>query len=391
NNIYQVLLAGSDFADMARKVSEDPGSARNGGQLPWFGAGQMVPEFEQVSFELADSTISKPFKTSYGWHIVKKQGHRNVMPLEEMRSSIMSSMARDERATMPREKKFRELRARYNASLKEQNIETLNLAIERAGRLDSALLDIFTTTPMVFAVVNGTEYTCDDVLADLDLSSPLAATLAVETVKDVAQQFVDNRVVDLEMARLEKEDRNFANLLREYRDGMLMFEQSNKKVWAAAATDPTALEQYFEANRGNYRFDPPKFKGIVILTANDSVSQAAKDYIKANNLGVDSLAHTLRKNVNKIIRVEKVLVEKGKNQVVDEDFFGEPKAPVKENARYKSHFIYEGKLIDAPEEIADIRTQLVTDYQNSLNQTWIDELKEKYPVKVNRKVLKQIK
>lgn len=390
-NLHQLLLAGSDFASMARKMSEDPGSARNGGELPWFGQGQMVPEFEKVAFELADSTLSEPFKTSYGWHIIQKLGHRAVKQLDEQqRDALITMMSRDARAQMPREVKMAKLRARFNASVKEQNLETLKMAVNKAGRLDSALLDIFTVNPMVFAVVDGQEYTCDEVLGDLDLSKPYAADMAVAMIDAQALEFVNEKVVDLEMARLEREDKDFANLLREYSDGMLMFEQSNRKVWEAANSDVESLQAYFDANRAKYHFDTPKFKGIVVMTANDSITALAKEYIKTNNVGIDSLAQVLRKNVDKVIRVEKVLVEKGKNQAVDEDIFGEPKA-AESKGRFKSHFIYEGKLIEEPEEIADVRTQLITDYQNELNNRWVSELKKKYPVKVNKKVLKQVK
>ena len=112
--IYDSVKNGADFEKMAKKYSEDKGSARHGGKLPWFGVNRMVPAFEKVSFELEDGQISKPFESQYGYHIVKKLGHKGIPSFEEALPSIKRAIAYDERSQMARNQKLEEIKKLYN-------------------------------------------------------------------------------------------------------------------------------------------------------------------------------------------------------------------------------------------------------------------------------------
>ena len=101
DSIYAVIKAGADFAEMARKHSQDPGSASRGGNLGWFRHGVMVAEFDSVAFALADGEISEPFATRFGYHIIHKLDSRMLQPLDEVRGDIMRAMSKDERGNMP--------------------------------------------------------------------------------------------------------------------------------------------------------------------------------------------------------------------------------------------------------------------------------------------------
>ena len=96
DSIGALLAAGADFEEIAKKESEDPGSQRNGGRLNWFGAGQMVPEFEEAAFSLQNGEVSAPFKTSYGYHIVKRLDWKPVDSFETMEPMIKNVIQRDE-------------------------------------------------------------------------------------------------------------------------------------------------------------------------------------------------------------------------------------------------------------------------------------------------------
>lgn len=320
DSIYTLLKGGADFSELARKESEDPGSARNGGMLPWFGSGRMVPEFEKTAFALADSTFSEPFATAYGYHIVKTLGHRGVPSLEEVRPQIMAMMQRDGRAQLPYRKKMDELRARF----------------QPAG----------------------------------------------------ADSLSENELIDLEVARLSAEDADFANLLREYHDGMLLFEVSNRKIWEGAAKDTEGIEKYFEAHRGDYTLAEPKYKGFIIYTPNDSMMAVVADFVKANAIERDSIGTVLKRRFEKDVRVERVLAAKGDNKVVDAVAFGgeRPELP----GKWKCWMPWEGRIIEAPEEAADVRGAVTTDYQAQLERQWVEQLKATHKVKVNKKVLKKL-
>nr|MDE6294797.1 peptidylprolyl isomerase [Muribaculaceae bacterium] len=144
DSIYNILrTAPGRFEEMAVNYSEDPGSARNGGLLPWFGAGQMVEEFDSVSFALPVEGISKPFRTRFGWHIVYKIEEKGVPALEEMKASELKRIAnpQDERYEMVRKHQTDVLARKYKASLDKFALERLRMGLMLNG-LDSAYYEL---------------------------------------------------------------------------------------------------------------------------------------------------------------------------------------------------------------------------------------------------------
>ena len=168
----------------------------------------------------------------------------------------------------------------------------------------------------------------------------------------------------------------------------MLFEISNRNVWDKANRDKEGLEAYFQAHKDKYKWSNPKFKGMVIYTTNDSVNNLVKEALK--DVAPDSVVAKLKKQFKRDVRIERLLVEKGENAIVDELVFDGPKATPKDK-RYTRYFMYEGKVIAQPEEAADVRGQVTSDYQAVLEDEWVKSLKSKYPVVVNQKVLKMVK
>ena len=178
------------------------------------------------------------------------------------------------------------------------------------------------------------------------------------------------------------------NLLNEYRDGMLLFEISNRMVWERASRDTTGLKSFFEANRAKYSWDKPHFKGIVLLAQNDSILKAVKDDIK--KVGADSLTMALHKKYQNKIKMERYLCEKGENKMVDYLAFNGPKAESSDK-KYPLFFTLSGKVLDQPEEVNDVKGLVTSDYQDVLEKRWDTYLKKAYKVEINKDVLRQVK
>lgn len=390
DSIYKAVTSGADFAQIAKKESEDPGSAAEGGMLPWFGPGRMVPEFENTAFSLADNAISEPFQTSYGYHIIQKLESRTVAPYEEAGKNIVMRISRDDRRHKPRQKKIEQLRQTYGVEEFQANIDGLKKAIDNATRLDTTLARIFTEYYAPFAKVGQNKpITSADVLAKITLIEPIPAQQAKEQIDRTLTKLVEDELSTLEIARLEKVDPEFQNLVREYHDGMMLFDISNRRVWEAASADTAGLNNYFAANREKYRFDKPRFKGIVVYATTDSLAHAAELYAKSHKIGLDSLGRVLRREVGKGLRIEKVLVKEGDNPRIDHSIWGKPYRTSSKSS-WPTWFIYEGKTIDVPEEVADVRAQVITDYQQELENRWLDELRAKHQVKINKRQLKNL-
>lgn len=386
--IYDKIQNGADFEETAKKESEDPGSARNGGKLQWFGSGMMVPEFEQVAFTLNKGELSKPFETAYGVHIIKKLDSRQLGSFDDNKATLMNVINSDERSTEPRVAKIQLLKEEYKLKENDKFFKMIEADIATAP-YDSLFVERMKNYNCVAFSFAKTKVMAAEVAERLNPKAKLEGTkTVVGYVKNMMARFEEEAIVNYEREQLAAKYPEYANLLNEYYNGMMLFEISNRNVWDKANRDREGLEQYFQANKSKYQWKQPKFKGMVIYTTNDSVQDLVKEALK--DVAPDSVVVSLKKQFKRDVRIERLLVEKGENAVVDELVFGGKKATPKDK-RYTRYFMYEGKILDQPEEAADVRGQVTSDYQMVLEEKWIAELKQKYPVEVNYKVLKKVK
>lgn len=388
DSLYTILKSGADFEQVATKESQDPGSARQGGKLPWFGKGQMVPEFEKVAYELPVDSISKPFETTYGVHIVKKLGHKSLGTYEEMRNQIMALMRRDARGQIGFNTRIAQLKEKFGVTRNESLIDRMAKDVVANGA-DSTFTVMYGSSTEPLLTVNKQNVYISDLLPLLKGYEKTIGEQAGKTLRNQVDALEINKIVDCEIADLEKQNPDFRNLLHEYRDGMLLFEISNRNVWAKASSDAEGLKAYFEAHKGDYKWTSPRYKGYLIQTTGDSVSNLVKTRLKT--LGEDSLMRVLRRDYGKDMKIERVLVAKGENPMVDSEVFGGTRVTPKKDSRYKDYFVYAGRLIAQPEEVSDIRGEVVADYQNYLEDEWVSKLRELYPVEIEKKVLKKVK
>ncbi len=108
------IITPENFAEIASRESEDRGSSMRGGELGWFGKGQMVKPFEDATFALAEGEISAPVRSQYGWHLILKEGERGIQPLDSMRTQIQRQVLRDERSKEADKSFIRKTRIEYN-------------------------------------------------------------------------------------------------------------------------------------------------------------------------------------------------------------------------------------------------------------------------------------
>ena len=314
DSIYQALKDGADFAEMARKYSDDKGSAKNGGNLDWIQPGQTVQEFEKVVYSLEKGQTSGPVLSPYGYHIIKLLDKKNFLPYDSVHAGILTFIDR--------------------RGIKEKIIDE---------KIDEA-------------VAQGNQK---------------------------REQLMEQRAEEL-----SKNDSDLANLIREYHDGLLLFEISNTEVWDKGAKDEAGLANFFKKNKKRYVWDSPRFKGMAYHVKDKADVKAVKNSVKG--LAFDKWAEKLRNTFNadsvKRIRVEKGIFKKGDNPLVDRDVFKVKDAKVVTNEEYPIDATF-GKVLKAPKEYSDVRGQVVADYQDELEKQWVARLREKYPVVVNKEAL----
>ncbi len=388
DSIYELLKAGANFEDMARAESQD-GSAKRGGDLGWFGRGRMVQPFEDIAFSLADGAISEPFETRYGYHIIKKVAH-GIAPLNELRPAIENAISRDGRLDQIEKRHNEELKAKYNYRLDPSFEAMLTNELAASGRLDSAFAieNIKNNKSPLFTYGNKESVPVRALMPQLNLKNAIIdVTKAKEYIMSKVDVLAKDALTDYNARELVKSNPEYRNLLNEYRDGMLLFEISNRRVWKAAAKDTLGLERYYAENRGKYTWDEPHFKGIILSAKNDSVMNLVKADLKT--MAVESMTDALHEKYGNEIRMERMVVKKGENQFADYLAFHVGDKP--ERKGYNEFMILEGGIINQPEEMADVRGAVTSDYQDVLEQTWKDELAKRYPAKIDKKVLKQVK
>ena len=388
DSIYQLLKAGADFEELAKAESQD-GTARRGGDLGWFGRGRMVQPFEDIAFSLADGAISEPFATQYGYHIIKKVAH-GVPALEEVRPALENAINRDERAGMIHERRLNDLKTKCNYRFNPDVKDYLAKAIKAAGGYDSTVLAtaIKNSSMPLFYYGDKQSMPLSGLYKSLNGKTRIPEVAdALKYIESKADVLAENVLTDYHAHELVKSNPEYRNLLNEYRDGMLLFEISNNRVWKAANKDTVGLERYFADHRANYVWTEPHFKGIILSAASDSIMQLVKADI--HKLGSDTLPESLYKKYGGDIRMERMVVKQGENPFADYLAFHVGDKP--ERKGFTDFMILQGGIINQPEEMSDVRGAVTSDYQDELERLWKEELARKYPAKINKKVLKKVK
>lgn len=400
DSIYSVVTApGADFAAVAMATSEDPGLAKRGGELGWFGRGQMVQEFEDVAFGLADSTISKPFASAFGYHIIQRLGHRGGVPLppiEQLSEQIERSFESDERGHMAITARVNQLADENNSSKNPDLAKQVTAFLTANGfsTLDSAAMEQLRGADIVAYTYKGKPFMIGQLMASKPLRLGVSAEQAGFTAASAQDIDFEEAMIEIGRQQLMAADPDYRNLVNEYRDGIMLFDASNARVWNRAAEDTEGLEAFFQANKQKYTWDKPKYKAYVIFAPNDSTLNVINAYVQSN-YGSGQFDHNafVTDLKNKFgatkVRIERVIAGQGDNAITDYLGFGAVKPEPIANTRWPSYFAFKGHVIENPEEAVDVKSSVIADYQAALEKQWLDELHGKYKVTIHKGALKK--
>lgn len=394
DSIYNVVTADPEkFEDLARQLSDDKASGRNGGKLSWFGAGVMVEPFDSASFAISVGEISTPVRSQFGWHVIRKLDAKAPESLDQLKPSILQRITspNDERSLLIRQNLVAKLAKKHKGKLNEKNVKLICGDVATAG-IDSAwnakAKDAAGYGAIEIATIGKTAYSLADWATPHTPVIINDGETAAEQLRRMLEYFLGNKLIEEEENWLETKEPAYKNLLNEYREGSLLYEASVRRVWDKASKDTEGLNQYFETHRSDYAWKKPHVKGILVQTTNDSVAEEIKSCLK--DMKDDSELKSIRKQFVGKASIEPILMEQGQNGMVDNIMFGgEPVKP--KNKRFTTYFIWEARLLDGPEIMTDVKGLVTGDYQNQLENEWVEELKNKYPVSINKKVLKKVK
>ena len=319
DSIYQALKNGADFAELAKKVSQDPGSAREGGLLPFVQRGRLVKEFEDAAYALQPGEMSGVIQSPYGYHVILMKERTMLEPFEFHHDNIL---------------KFMEQR-----NMRDQ------IASQKVN--------------------------------DMVKSSNGAVTKA--------------QLMEQKADELSAQDQEMKYLIKEYHDGLLLYEISNNLVWEKAAKDEAGLANYYKKNKKNYTWDEPRYKGMAYHVKEQGDVKAVRDCVK--KLAFDKWAEALRSTFNADsvirIRVEKGIFKKGDNALIDSIVFKKD-TTVTHLTDYPIDAVYGKLLKKGPEDYTDVRGLVTADLQDELEREWVADLRRRYTFTVNEDVLKTV-
>lgn len=397
DEVYNKLKGGEKFDDLAAKYSDDKASAKKGGELPWFGTGRMVPEFETAAFALkADGDYSAPVLTQYGWHIIKRIEKKGIPAFDDVKTEFKSKIGKDSRSEKSKTSLVNKIKT--EAAFKEDR----KLLLDFNKAIDSTIYDgnwksdkAAALNKVIFNFGNK-NYTQQDF-------AKYIATRQTKRAKDVSIQsivntmydkFVEESALTYEDGQLETKYPAFRDLLNEYRDGMLLFEITDKKVWSKAVEDTLGLKGFYDANKTNYMWGE-RADVTIFKFANKEVADRFRKYMKKNaknNPTNDQILKEINKNSQLDLQIEEGVYSKKDNENVDKvSWVAGTMSPDMDSEKSIIVVRVNKVLPPQPKSISEARGLITADYQNYLEKEWIGKLRKKYTVTVDQNVLDSIK
>ncbi len=394
-DIYKKIQQGESFESLAQQFSEDKSSAPKGGLLQRFGSGQLSSEeFENVAFELKEKNqISAPFQSQFGWHIVKLIEKHPLLPFDEMKVDLEEKIRKDERSLLITNSLAKKLRAKYTyvkdvkvlaqikksvtddfysqtwqipANLKEMNLPLLTINKTQKVTAPSFLNFIYTQQ-----------------------KSNIKTKPVAKLVDELFEKFTDEQLTNYYNDNLENEFSEFRYVMDEYRDGLLLFDLMEKEIWNRAKSDTTGLKNFHKANIEKYQWK--KRYDVDILSSTDKlIIEKAQKFLKKGK-SLEYIKEKLNNDGKVNVMVKSGLYEEDHDILSQYSNAAVGVTSVVNKDKY--YFVVNVKRINesGPKEFADCKGKVISDYQQFLENNWVDELKKEFQININKEVFSKVK
>jgi peptidyl-prolyl cis-trans isomerase SurA len=394
DSIYKLLKAGGNFDDLAIKFSEDENSASKQGYLGVFGIGRYEPVFEDAAFAIdSDNGISPPVESSIGWHIIKRRERKGILPFDALKTRLKAQIQREQRYELARVAMVERIK-------KESGMLEITTGRDRfIGILDSSFLTYawrqpVTTDENILTFGKEKTYKTSDLSDFLAEKSNLRVSYAPQmnnSIKEVALQlyreFLNDKALAYEETQLDKKYPDFRNLMREYEEGILLFEAIKQNVWDKASQDSVGLEKFYADNKNRYQWEE---RGSII-------SYVVSDTLKPMMAQIKKFA--MKNDAQKVL---KKFNAKGEYVRFQEETVERSKVKSFEGVNWKAGTIIDGAgtmsafrklektLPKSIKSLKEARGYVVADYQEFLEKQWMEDLTKRYKVETNQEALNSL-
>jgi len=392
--IYDKFLAGEEFHTLAERFSDDKASARRGGELPAFTSNRMVPEFIKAIASLnQEKPVSEPVRTQYGWHLIKLLDKQK--PDEETaRTELKTRIGRDSRASISQDVVLNRLKNEYNFKEFKENLEPFYQLVDSTifegkwqvpSTKDQGEL-LFTFADQGFRQHHFGNY--------IEQTQAMRSPESIRSyVSSMYENFWQQKLLEYEENRLPEKYPEFKRIMNEYHDGILLFELTDQKVWSKAMEDTTGLMNYFNENISDYYWKD-RYDLIIYSFDSERAAKKGRRVIRKahkNDQSVEELMAEFNQNSHLEVTSETGVFEVEDSMPVLSLI--DTKSGVTRVIEYNGRFVVawvNEYLPSQPKKLNEIRGLVIADYQNHLEDKWIDELRNKYDYTVNREAIKSL-
>ena len=385
SQIMDFFKEGKSFDDLVR-YSDDKGTSSKGGELPWFGTGQMVPAFESTAFSLKEKgEVSEPVQTIYGWHILKLIDKKAVPSFEEVRADIERKIKRDSRANKGKTVLINRIKSENNF---RSNMEALTPFYQIDFEAQWTAESMSKKKQMLF-VLDNKKYTQADFAKYIEKNkTPIDQTKIVSVINEMFDDWVEKTCIQLEDSLLEEKYPEFKALMKEYRDGILLFNLMDQKVWGKAVEDTMGLKQYFQLTKENYQWDN-RLDASVFTCLNKEVAERVRRLISTDDnvrllsnselslitfgkgekrLSIDDVI-TIVNNQNPLnLQVESAKFSKGDHAHLDHAIWKKGLTDNELNEEIVTFAFIHDVLAPMPKSFKESKGQVTSNYQDYLKQ-----------------------
>jgi len=394
NSIYNELQSGESFYELAKKYSEHKESAANGGKLDWFGTGEIIPALSEVAFSITDTgKYSKPVRTIYAWHIIKLLDKKGPGTYEETKSYLESKLNQSYLNSLSRksfinklknEYKFRINQTAYNWFVK--NTDTLIISGKtkyKRSSLPSGYLYSFANQHL----------TTKEFASNIEKRGSMIVTdNPAYFISRSIDEMISDQIIKYENSLLEDKYPDFRYLMKEFHDGILLFEISGKNVWDRVQEDSVGLRDYYEKNRQKYLTKKGIDAKIYTLRSSKGEKKLSTYYKKYSQKPETDML--LKKKFNRENDSLLVITEgkwfAGDNPDLDTIKWTKG-TQIAKIRNYPSLIVINEVINPEPLPFEAVKGEMMNGYQEYLENEWEKQLKERYSVKIDQQVLAEVR
>jgi len=381
------LKAGEDFDALVKEYSDDRGSASRGGQLPQFNVNRMVPEFIEAISKLDEpGSISEPVLTSYGWHIIRLISKSGLQPFDEIKDELQKRLEKDKRAQKSTEIVLQDIKKEYGYTEHPKALQKIFELVDSSLYKGEWKIPEGQKLTKPVITLGNTNYTQLDFAEFIENRQMIPQGEKInEYINQLFKEFSDEKCRAYEDARLESKYPEFRAVVREYRDGILLFELTNEKIWSFAGKDTVGLMDFHERHKNDFMWDN-RLDASKVTVLDETRTDEIKTLVREGKTG-DEIIEIINTGGNEVVRIERKKYQKGDNDLIDSIKW---KKGVYEDLSEKGRpvvIIVHDQVPPEPKTFNEARGLIIAGYQEELEQDWIEELRTKYPVVVHEDVL----